>query len=175
MYILQNRLFDNHIYTSNAWPIHMDIITEYISHVIWLFQCCANFAHVCPLWPRSYRRSHVGPQRRGLVNPFCFQLACHAVNQHAVRQVYLFCTLNYSLFIVITCVGYMKTHNSKTFSSNQPFETMSERLPSFTSITAFMFNNKCDFHKDRYRCHPKQHMHISEIAFWHSKSLSTHV
>ena len=38
MRILQNTLFDNHIYISTAQPIHMDIITEYISHVIWLFQ-----------------------------------------------------------------------------------------------------------------------------------------
>ena len=38
MCILQNTLFDDHMYTSNAQPMHMDIITEYISHVIWLFQ-----------------------------------------------------------------------------------------------------------------------------------------
>ena len=36
--ILQTTLLDNHIYISNAQPIHMDIVTEYISHVIWLFQ-----------------------------------------------------------------------------------------------------------------------------------------
>ena len=38
MCIFQATLFDNHIYISNAQPIHMDIVTEYISHVIWLFQ-----------------------------------------------------------------------------------------------------------------------------------------
>ena len=69
MCILQNILFDNHIYISNAQPVHMDIITEYISHVIWLFQRCANFAHGCSLWPRSYRRSHLRPRRRGLQLP----------------------------------------------------------------------------------------------------------
>ena len=37
MCILQNTLFDNHIYISNAQPIHMDIITEYISHVYGCF------------------------------------------------------------------------------------------------------------------------------------------
>ena len=38
MYILHNSLFDSHIYTSDVWPMRMDIITEYIPHVIWLFQ-----------------------------------------------------------------------------------------------------------------------------------------
>ena len=37
MCILQNALFDNHIYISNAQPIHMNIITEYISHVYGCF------------------------------------------------------------------------------------------------------------------------------------------
>ena len=66
MCILQNSLFDNHVYTTNAQPIHMDIITEYISHVIWLFQWCATFAHGCSLRPRGYRRSQVRSRCRGL-------------------------------------------------------------------------------------------------------------
>ena len=39
MYILHNSLFDNHIYTSDVWPMRMDIITEYISH---LYGCFSN-------------------------------------------------------------------------------------------------------------------------------------
>ena len=88
MCISQNTIFDNHIYISNAQPIHMDIITEYISHVIWLFQWCANFAHGCSLWPRSYRRSHVRPRSRGLSAMVCrlSLLVLNKANRQSVKD-----------------------------------------------------------------------------------------